>query len=292
VADAFAELERHAALWDELARDAPSPVLQRSWAQAWAETIGRERRARFVVADGALAPLVDRRSHWELLGERELFEPMDVLGDAAALVAPLRRLRRPVVFRRLPASSPLVSLGRAIPAAGAPLLMLPWQPEKRHASDLRRARRRAEALGEVAIDVVPTADALDEAFDVEARSWRERQGTILARDAERGAFYRRYAQFAEASGELRVSFLRIGGRAAAMQIMVERARRVWLLKIAYDEELARCSPGQLLLEDTVRDAQARGLEAVEFLGSAAPWTRVWTKREHEYVRVLAWRLLP
>jgi CelD/BcsL family acetyltransferase involved in cellulose biosynthesis len=292
VARARAEVDRHADLWDELARDEPSPIVQLSWAQAWAETIGRERNARFHVADGALAPLVDHGSRWELLGERELYEPMNMLGDAAMLVAPMRRLWRPVVLRRIPKASPLATLGRASDAAPAPVLELPWEPEKRHASDLRRGRRRAEELGEVTMETTTTASSLDEAFEVESRSWRARDGTGLAHDLERGAFYSRYAQLAEASGELRVSFLRIGGRTAAMQIMVERARRLWLLKIGYDEELARCSPGQLLLAETARDAQARGLEAVEFLGSASDWTRVWTKREHEYARVIAWRFLP
>ncbi len=46
---------------------------------------------------------------------------------------------------------------------------------------------------------------------------------------------------------LRIAFLRIAGRPVAMQIAVERAQRLWLLKIGYDEEYARCSPGQLLM---------------------------------------------
>jgi hypothetical protein len=277
---AVAAIERHSELWDALAREEASPVVQLSWARAWAETVGRGRTARFAVGDGALLPLVTRGPSLELLGERELFEPGDVLGDPRALRLP----RLPFLLRRVPPS--LAFLGRATAAPGAPVLRFPHEPSSRRASDLRRAERRA---GETTVDVSRDPAALDEAFAVEARSWKGREGTALASDPERGAFYRRYAELSAAAGELRVSFRRKDGRAIAMQIAVERAQRIWLLKIGYDEEFARASPGQLLIRATIEDAEARGLEALEFLGTASAWTRAWTKEEHPYVRVAGWR---
>jgi CelD/BcsL family acetyltransferase involved in cellulose biosynthesis len=79
--------------------------------------------------------------------------------------------------------------------------------------------------------------------------------------------------------------MRIGGRAAAMQIAAEFGGRLWLLKIGYDEEFSRCSPGTLLMLETLRYAAVRGLSAYEFLGTEEPWTRVWTQKAHPCLSV-------
>ena len=62
-----------------------------------------------------------------------------------------------------------------------------------------------------------------------------------------------------------------------MQLAVECGERFWLLKIGYDEEFARCSPGVLLMLHTVRYAATRGLKSYELLGRVEPWTRVWAR---------------
>jgi len=71
--------------------------------------------------------------------------------------------------------------------------------------------------------------------------------------------------------------MRIAGRAVGMQIAVECQRRFWLLKIGYDEGVARCAPGNLLMLHTMKYAASRGLASYEFLGGATPWTAIWTK---------------
>src|SRR5690606_5380408 len=82
---------------------------------------------------------------------------------------------------------------------------------------------------------------------------------------------------------------RIDGRAVAMQVGIEWQARLWLLKIAYDEGYARCSPGLLLLEDSLRHAARQGLLSCEFLGDARPWTRRRTRDER---RTLSIRVYP
>jgi CelD/BcsL family acetyltransferase involved in cellulose biosynthesis len=138
----------------------------------------------------------------------------------------------------------------------------------------------------------PTPEALDplldEAFRVEAAGWKGREGTALAEDSERAAFYRRYAAAACRKGTLRMGFLRIGGRAAAMQLAVTSGGRFWLLKIGYDDSFARCSPGTLLMLETIRYAAAHGLRSYEFLGGLEPWTRVWTQHVRPCVSLRAY----
>jgi len=128
---------------------------------------------------------------------------------------------------------------------------------------------------------------LEEAFQVEASGWKGHKGTALASDLLRQSFYRRYAAAACEKGILRLSLLRIGGRAAAMQFAVEWGKRFWLLKIGYDEEFSRCSPGTLLMLETLRYAAGRGLQSYEFLGVVEPWLAAWTKQVRTCVMLRA-----
>jgi CelD/BcsL family acetyltransferase involved in cellulose biosynthesis len=108
-------------------------------------------------------------------------------------------------------------------------------------------------------------------------SWKGIRGTALAVDPLRGAFYTHYALAASERGILRLVFFRINEKAVGMQIAIECDDRFWLMKIAYDEQFSRCSPGTLLMLHSVKYAAARGLKSFEFLGTAERWTRTWTE---------------
>jgi CelD/BcsL family acetyltransferase involved in cellulose biosynthesis len=118
---------------------------------------------------------------------------------------------------------------------------------------------------------------MDRALRVEAAGWKGRERTALVHDSTRQAFFRRYAAAASSKGILRVCLLQIGDHVAAMQVAVETGGRFWLLKMGYDERFARCSPGSLLLLETIRHAALRELRSYEFLGNAESWTRTWTR---------------
>ncbi len=289
------------------------------WSSACAETIDAGLPLAVVVVGTvekprAIAPLVQRGAQFELLGADTLHEPSELLaedGDALReLAGGIASLRRTVVLHRLPVASPSV---RALKQAFRPFGLVvartsyghgvipldeKWKlPEgrlsKRRASDLRRARRRAEGEGEVEVELLTPEvsavnDLLDEAFAIEARSWKGREGTALAVDTERGAFYRRYCGSAAERQQLRIAFLRLGGRRVAMQLAVEWDSRLWLLKIGHDDDVKRCSPGMLLLLEVVRAAAADGLETVQLLGGIEPWTTMWTQEVDECVTVAAY----
>jgi CelD/BcsL family acetyltransferase involved in cellulose biosynthesis len=310
----LAELDAEADRWGALDESAVSPPQRFSWIRACAASFGDE--LRFVVVDrdrelAAVAPLVAKGGVLELVGARDLYEPGDFAyrdADAlASLAAELRQRKERFVIPRIAATSPTVSaLGRAFrgrgalfvrPAGATPVVLLGRDPEEafssRRRSDVRRARRRAEELGEVAAEIaLPTAAELPALlkgfYDVEAAGWKGEGGTALVNDPERRQFFDEYARAAAAEGTLRVASLRIGGEVAAMQLAVEQGRRLWLLKIGYDERFARCSPGTLLLLETLRWAAGAELEAVELLGRREGWTRVWTDEARDCVAVHAY----
>jgi CelD/BcsL family acetyltransferase involved in cellulose biosynthesis len=131
---------------------------------------------------------------------------------------------------------------------------------------------------------------LDTAFEVEASSWKGAAGMALLHDAHRAAFYRQYAEAACVEGTLRICFLRIGDRVAAMQLAIEEDSGFWLLKVGYDARFAACSPGVLLMRDTIRYAAEAGLTTYEFLGRAEAWTQVWTTTERRCVSLRVYPL--
>jgi len=311
-------LEALRGAWGRLEPGAVSPMQQFIWAQACASALTREGELRvLVVEEGeeavAIAPLVHHNGKpcLEMLGVAELSEPTDVLcadrGALPTLAAAMLDLGAPLYLQRVPADSLVPDvLEKSFRGRGAlfctrdnswPFIPLDssWVKPESHLnagrrSDLRRSQRIAAEMGPVSSEVlspVPStlAPLLEEAFAVEAASWKGEDKSAMALDPTRGAFYRHYAAAACEKGILRLCFLRIGGQAAAMQMAIESGGRLWLLKIGYDRRFAHCSPGILLLRETLRYAAVRGLSSLEFLGTAEPWIRAWTWRERPCVAI-------
>lgn len=251
-------------------------------------------------------------ARWRILGAREIFEPGDLLctdaSSAALLAAQLARQARPLDLDRIPAASPLVPAlreavrGRAWlsvrPAVPSPTIALDskWvQPETQfnggRRSDFRRAARRAEEMGKVSFEMLsPAPDAFpalfDEAVAIEARSWKKEAGSAIAVDPRKEAFFRAFFAAESARGTCRIAFMRIDGKAVAMQLALETQGRYWLFKIGFDDAYARCSPGTLLMLHTIGWAAERKLAAYELLGGVEPWiARFWTRVDHQCVRL-------
>ncbi|QDT55625.1 Proline dehydrogenase 1 [Caulifigura coniformis] len=317
-------VERYAESWRELCDLHAGPMEQLEWVDACLH--GGPRPQIVAISETsylrAFAPLarVSRRGilSLEMIGVGDHFEPMDfVASDGAALqtlCAAVRSQNVAIRLGRLPQGSPTIpalrqafgrrAVIRVSAQAAAPWIAMDdsWQSPETHLnsgrrSDLRRARKRADEVGTVTIQIVcpdlPQLPALlDEAFAVEERSWKGDEETSLVRDADRGAFFRRYTNAACRQGTLRICFLRINGQAVAMQIAVQQSRRFWLLKVGYDASFSRCSPGMLLTRETIAYAASRKLLTYEFLGTCEAWTSVWTDRRRECVELTAYPFTP
>jgi CelD/BcsL family acetyltransferase involved in cellulose biosynthesis len=265
----------------------------------------------------AAAPLlIHGYQSMSLLASSSVGEPVDLLyrdPDALdELVDQFVQLPHALAVPRMRADSPtLEALGRAYgrrrvvryaPAGRCPYIVLDdsWrEPESklssRRRSDLRRARRRAEQLGELEFETVtPTPDELEpllaDLWRIEASGWKGRAGTALRNDRQVGAFFRDYATAQAELGLLRMSFMRVDGRAAAAQLGTVHDSRMWIFKLGYDEEFAATSPGMLITCEAIRYAAEQGLAAYEFGGHEENWTRVWTKDAHQTMRLYAYPL--
>ena len=244
-----------------------------------------------------------------LLGAEDIWLPTDThyRDEVAAdlLAEGLAKHGLPARFGHFPGDSAFIgalrsaSRGKGLVLAtnlgGAPYIRFDesWrEPEKKlkskRRSDLRRCRKKAEALGAVAFEMAaPNPDnvdcLMDEAMAVEASGWKGRSGTALAADQYLNAFFRRYARLAADRGILRLAFLRIDGRAVAVQIAAECDNAFWGFKSGYDETYRDVAPGMILFLEVVRYAANSGVATHEFLGKSAPWMRDWATDERPLV---------
>jgi len=153
----------------------------------------------------------------------------------------------------------------------------------RHDTD-RRFRRLVET-GAVSIQVATGGERLDalleEAFAVEELGWKGTRGTAIASRHEVRHFYSEVARWAAQRGWLRLAFLRLDGRAIAMQFDLEVSRTYYSLKIGYDPAYEHLAPGKLLTYAMVSRAVTRGLETYELLGKDEEWKYRFTSTFRE-----------
>jgi CelD/BcsL family acetyltransferase involved in cellulose biosynthesis len=321
IVNEFSAIENEAQRWTLLAHESNSPMHQYAWVKACTSAFATDGKLQLIVVGAdqpsALGPLVvrgRRLNRMEFLGVDALYEPTDFPhSDAASLqhlIEALVELRRPLLLRRVLADSPVITALRSAfaskgivltrPSAGYPWIELDssWmEPEKKlsssRRSSLRRGQRKAEEVGRVSFEVIAPSPSqlpslLAEMFRVEAANWKGRSGSALIHDAHRRSFYEQYAVTACEKEILRLCFMKIGSRAIATQLAVEARAGFWLLKVGYDENYANCSPGNLLLVESLKYAASRGLKSYEFLGTAEPWTEVWTRQIRPCVTVAAY----
>lgn len=162
--------------------------------------------------------------------------------------------------------------------------------------DLARRRRRLEELGPVDLDVqdgrTDLGRLLDEGFGLESSGWKEARGTAILSRPETRQFYTELARWATERGILRLSFLRVGGRAIAFQLGLQDRGVYFFVKGGYDPAFARHAPAKLLVQARLRRAFAEGLKRFEFLGPQEAFKLEWTPTTHELGRLQAFARTP
>jgi CelD/BcsL family acetyltransferase involved in cellulose biosynthesis len=316
------DVARAKAGWDAIAdTSAALPTQTSMWMYACAVAFSEELHI-VVLGDerspDAIAPLVRRGSHMEMLGVMQLGEPTDILARTpTALVQITEQLMREgvaVKLPRVPANSESIAACREAigrrgfvrAKAGDKYPSLPlsdaWLDaggglSSRRRADLRRARRRADSMGTVAFelttpDTAQVAGLLRIAYDVEARSWKGRNGTAIACVPKLADFFSSYAASMASLDTMHVELLRINQIPAAMNLNIDYKGQAWVLKVGYDEQFAHASPGLLLLAESISEATRRGMERYEFLGHHEAWIDPWTREATECVNLAAYPASP
>lgn len=153
-------------------------------------------------------------------------------------------------------------------------------------ANVRRRFRKLEGKGKVELVLTERADpaVLAEFYELERAGWKGEGGTAIACDDATRRFYDEAASWLEREGSLALYSLRLDGKAVAMHWGLVWDGRYFLPKPAFDESHRECSPGQLLIQEVLRDCVAKGLDEFDFLGPWMEWKADWT----DEVRPHAW----
>jgi hypothetical protein len=117
---------------------------------------------------------------------------------------------------------------------------------------LRNKLRNLERLGVVRFGRLdpgePTEDWIEDFLALEASGWKGQAGTALASSPNGRCFFERLCRRLHAEGRLIMHRLTLDGRVIAASCMLLAADRsqAFEFKVAYDEQLARFSPGMQL----------------------------------------------
>lgn len=121
--------------------------------------------------------------------------------------------------------------------------------------ELRRQFNRLSEEGELAFERRDDAEGLDAwvaAFlALEARGWKGEEGSALACDPAKARFFADALAGAATAGRLERLAIRLDGKPIAMLANFVAAPGAYSFKTAYDESLARFSPGVLLQRENL-----------------------------------------
>lgn len=310
--------------WNHIA-DAHSvePWQSFSWMEAAAVAYNQDHQLRVITVrkNGkltAIAPMVLRPAeqplhpiHLDFLGGEKLKEPnrliysdkdsLDLLLDVIVSepVYPIRLSR--IQNDDLPFAMLLEKFKRA--GWITKFLHMPYsyidlrrfKIKKSLKEDLRRARKKAKALGKTEFKLIcgfsedNLAEHLATGFHIEASGWKGRNNTAILCHAPRKEFFERYAHASLRDRTLRLCFLLINDQPVAVQYAIEAMNAYWLLNIGYDEQFRACSPGNILLYESIKSAAESGLARYNLLGKEEAWVQRWTQTTQDSYILAAYR---
>jgi CelD/BcsL family acetyltransferase involved in cellulose biosynthesis len=112
---------------------------------------------------------------------------------------------------------------------------------------------------------------LAEGFTVEASGWKGEKGTAILSSPAATRFYRELAAAFAAEGGLRLSTLRVDGRAVAFDYCLLDHGRLWSLKLGIDDDFRRFAPGIVLTLAEIERCFELELRALELCGGDEEW---------------------
>lgn len=151
--------------------------------------------------------------------------------------------------------------------------------------ELRRLSNRLAELGSVSRRVLHSDDNLHDwitdFLTLEAAGWKGSDGAALANTPQSEAFFREAVEGAFKAGALDMLRIDLDGCAIAMLVNFIRTPGSYSFKIAYDEKLARFSPGVMIEIENLRrvltDSQVKWMDSCAYENHPMI-NSLWTER--------------
>ena len=163
---------------------------------------------------------------------------------------------------------------------------------KRHfRQELKRRLKRLKELGEV--EFVKTRryspELLQKYFDLEAQSWKGREGTAASCDVRSEKLHEDFARAVAEKDALYFYELKLDGETIAMSINIKYAQKNVFWKTSFDENYSRYSPGNLVIQEFLADCIRNGSNELDMLSPATDYKKVWATGEREHAAFYVFR---
>lgn len=164
---------------------------------------------------------------------------------------------------------------------------------KKSRYNVRKKRREIEKVSGFEIKSLFGESDVEEFLEyveqIERNSWKFAEGKSLLSKENVWKFYRSIIQIAAQNGNFRGFILFLKGKPAAYEMVFAIEKEIFSLKIAYDAEWAKYSPGFVLKTDVIRWACENGYKTNHLLGDIEPWKLQLGGALNPHVYVQAYR---
>lgn len=201
-------------------------------------------------------------------------------------------------FRRFHVESPMCRLlVEEARAAGLPCSLLrseagdavvalprPWEAFRSSLSanlyqDTTRKMRKLEKLGALRLEMVGAGPGLEAelavCFDLEERGWKGAEGSPMRAHPHTHRFYSELARGLGARGRFMLCLLKLDGRVIAFEYWLRGGGHIEMLKISFDPEYGKFSPGHVLRFLALRREIEEGESHACHLGRPSAWKARW-----------------
>lgn len=117
-------------------------------------------------------------------------------------------------------------------------------------NDVPRKLRNLQKLGRVEFDIVSSGPSLrpilNECLELETKGWKGARGEPIITDPRTHRFYTSLAKAMGARNRFALYTLRLDGRIIAFEYCLRHRGRIDMLKLSFDPDLSRLSPGSAL----------------------------------------------
>ena len=173
-----------------------------------------------------------------------------------------------------------IDTARVVIAGGFDVYWAARGKNLRHNIKRQRAKLNEEGV-RVRLEIVETSEAVPAAIaeygHLETAGWKAGTGTAVAGDNAQGRFYTSVFESFCGKGQGRIYRYVFGQKVVAMDLCIEDAGVLVILKTAYDETLKSMSPASLMRHDYFQRIFLEGsIKRVEFYGKVMEWHRRWT----------------
>jgi CelD/BcsL family acetyltransferase involved in cellulose biosynthesis len=165
---------------------------------------------------------------------------------------------------------------------------------QRFKKTIRNVQNRLERLGSVSIEehqaLAPGDARFEELIELTSRSWKADRGIAIATMPRMREFFGELSRRATGRGWLDVWFLRLDGRAIAMEYQLRSNGVAYALRADYDLAYAASSPGSALNFAIARSLFERGDVREYQMGPGQNEYKMrWASGCHETVRIQIYR---